>query len=210
MVARAYAQHSNVVRLTFYKTIRGDPWFGSLAGKMYEIHILLWLQYSQDKTSWPCIGADSTVPQLQLPACSGNLKFFTEFEELKEIKEPESGCPLCVVPTLATFPSFDAFVLTDNAIITLQIAISDSDGPDATTQGFQGLHENLSANLLAKRSQQCHIFVTDEDNQEQNLAHIPDGISVYSAVIPVEDLESMVPVTEERVAALERARVRIY
>lgn len=212
MVAHAYAQCSNGVRLTFYREICGDPWFSSPAGKMYEIHILLWFQYSQDKTSWPCTGTNTTFPRLQLPACPGNLKFFTKVEELEEIKEPDSRCPLCVVPTSETFPSFDAFVLTDDAIITLQITVSD--GPNTKKQGFESLRKNLPATLLAKRSQRYHIFITEvEDNakrlREQNLAHIPDDTRVYSAVIPVEDLES-VPVTEERIAALERARVRIY
>ncbi|KAN0134263.1 hypothetical protein V8E53_007761 [Lactarius tabidus] len=212
IVARTYAQQSNVAQLAFFRTIHGHPWFSSPAGKMYEIHILLWFQYSQDKTSWPCTGADTTFPHFQLPACPGNLQFFTKAEELEEIKEPESGRPLCVIPTSATFPSFDAFVLTDDAIITLQITISDR--PNTKKQGFQDLRKNLSANLLAKRSQWYHIFITEKEDyakelREQNLAHVPKDTFVYSAVIPVEDLESVL-VTEERVAALERARVRKY
>jgi hypothetical protein len=212
IVARTYAQQTNVAQLAFYRTIHGHPWFSSPAVKMYEIHVLLWFQYSQDKTFWPCTGADTAFPQIQLPACPGNLMFFTEVEELQDIKEPESRCPLCVVPTSATFPSFDAFVLTDDAIITLQITISGR--PDTKKQGFQDLHKNLPADFLAKRSQRYHIFIAEEEDnakklREQSHTHIPKDTFVYSAVIPVKDLGS-IPVTEERIAALERARVRIY
>lgn len=206
LVARAYARQSNIVRLTFYKTIRGLPWFGSLAGKMYEIHVLLWIQHSQDQTSLLCTGAKANYPELQIPACPGNLKYFAKVAELAKLEEPVPGHPICVVPTSETFPSFDAFIVTDDAITTLQITISRRHSAKET--GFEGLYKNLPAKFLAKRSQRSHVFITDEEDnakklREQNLPYIPEGTYVFSAVIPIEDLESKVPLTETIVEELE-------
>ncbi|KAN0134259.1 hypothetical protein V8E53_007757 [Lactarius tabidus] len=206
IVANAYAQRSNVMRLSFYRLIRGHPWFGSLAGKMYEIHVLLWFQHSQDETSLACTGAEANFPQLQIPACPGNLKFFTKVTELKQLEEPEPGYPICVIPTSEKFPSFDAFIITHDAIITLQITISHRHS--AKKEGFQDLRKNLPAKLLANRPQRYHVFVTDEEDnakklRAQNLAHIPDDTRVYAAVIPVKDLELKVPLTATIVEELE-------
>lgn len=61
IVARAYAGQEHVARYGFYKTIRGDPWFGGPAGEMYKIHVLLWLLHAPDETL-SCTGAMATFP----------------------------------------------------------------------------------------------------------------------------------------------------
>lgn len=40
-VAHAYAELKHNARYSFYKTIRGNPWFRGPAGGIYKIHVLL-------------------------------------------------------------------------------------------------------------------------------------------------------------------------
>ncbi|KAI9463713.1 hypothetical protein BJY52DRAFT_1184710 [Lactarius psammicola] len=187
-VARAYAKRDHAKRLSFYKAIRGHSLFGSPAGQMFEIYVLLWFWYSRAEEILPCTGAVATSPHLEIPACPENLEFFPNPEGLKEVKEPER--PICWVPTSRTFPSLDAFVLTNDTVITLQMTIS----------------RRLDAN---ERPRRCHVFITDTDDyakslREQNLKEIPKGTFVYSAVIDINELDSIV--TETRVDKLEEAR----
>src|ERR1700761_9388414 len=55
--ARAYTQQDHDVRYSFYRTIRGHPWFASLAGQMFEIHVLLWFWHSPYYDHIQCTGA---------------------------------------------------------------------------------------------------------------------------------------------------------
>ena len=216
IVSRAYASHDEATRASFFKAIRVDPWFGLPAGKMYKVHVFLWFQYSQ--SSLQCTGAEPTFPKLSVPACpgEGNFMFFSKPQDLADIlagiKEHQTGNPICVVPTLGTFPSFDAFVITDVNLITIQVTISDKH--DAKEVDFKILN-SLPTGLLAKWRKRYHLFITDRESnaaelRKQNLPDIPNGTLVYSVHVPVERLESEAPVTEERVTELEQLRVSVY
>ncbi|KAI9456558.1 hypothetical protein BJY52DRAFT_1187842 [Lactarius psammicola] len=178
IVARAYAKCDHAQRLSFYKAIRGHPLFSSPVGQMFEIYVLLWFWHSRAGEILPCTGAVATSPHLEIPACPGNLEFFSKLEELKEVKEPE-----------------------------LQMTISRSHS--AKELGFKRVFGNLPSELLTKRPRRCHVFITDTDDyakslREQNLTKIPKGTFVYSAVIDINELDSIV--TEMRVDTLEEAR----
>jgi hypothetical protein len=214
IVLCAYARQNEAVRASFYEAIRGTPWFGPPAGKMYKVHVFLWFQYSQ--SSLQCTGAESTFPELSVPACpgEGNFRFYSKPKDLADIladiEECQTGKPICVVPTSETFPFFDAFIITGVAVITIQVTIYDKH--DAKEGGFEILN---SLPFLAKRPNRYHVFITDKEInaaklRKQKLPQIPNGTLVYSAVVPVEKLESEAPVTEERVLALGRLRVSIY
>jgi hypothetical protein len=205
IVACAYAKLRHVERNSFYKTIRGNPLFRGPAGEMYKIHVLLWLLYALDEETLSCTGAMASFPKLKLPSCPKEPKFFSKPEELAGFSEPKK--PKCLIPT---FPTFDAIVLTSNAVITVQITISSTH--DAKAKGFDLIYKNLPNALLKKRPKRYHLFITDRETnakslREQNRKEIPDKVCVYSTVITVEELESKVPVTYDRVNSLEEARV---
>jgi hypothetical protein len=207
-VTRAYAMHHHATRQSFYRAIRGRPWFGSPAGKIFKLHILLWFWHAQIDEKLQCTPAVLSSPQLKIPACPGNLNFFYNPEELHQLNEPER--PICLVPTSATFPTLDAIVLTNDTVITIQITIASKH--DTKRIEFDRVYKNLPPGLLTKRSHRCHVFITDGDVnekllREQTLTEIPKEIHVYSALVDVEELDSMVPVTEERLEALEKARL---
>ena len=207
---RTYAQQDHAVRCSFYRTIRGHPWFASPACQLFETHILLWFWHNYGNIL-VCTGAAASSPQLQISPCQNNLKFFYKAEELKDISEP--GGSICLVPTSQTFPTLGAVVLTYNAVITLQITISLK--LNANEQEFDLIYNNLPLDLLAKRRYRYHVFITDKEInakslREQNRTQVPNGTLVYSTAIGVESFGSMAPVTEERVDALEKARVSMY
>ena len=207
--ARAYTQQDRDVRYSFYRTIRGHPWFASPAGQVFEIHVLLWFWHSQHCLS--CTYALESSPFLQILPCYGNLKFFYKAEELRDISEPKTQ--LCLVPTSRKFPTLDAIVLTDNAVITVQITIAFE--YNANEQEFDLIYRNLPPDLLKKRPDRYHVFITDKEInakslREQNRTQIPNGTHVYSAVIGVKLLDLRAPATEECVDALEKARVSVY
>ncbi|KAH9169343.1 hypothetical protein EDB89DRAFT_1478125 [Lactarius sanguifluus] len=209
-ISRAYAQCDNAQRLSFYKSIRGHPLFGSPARQMFEIYVLLWFWHSRAQENLPCTGAVATSPRLDIPACPENMKFFSKPSELQNMVELK--CPICWVPTSQTSPSLDAFILTDDSIITLQIAISSQHG--AHKLGFSRVYDNLPRDLKTKRPKRFHVFITDRDDnakklREQNLPDIPSGTHVYSAVLDVDQLDSMALITQTRVGELETARVSI-
>ena len=206
---RAYARQDHAVRCSFYRTIREHSWFASPAGQIFKIHFLLWLQHYNGNLS--CTYATANTPHLQIPYYESSPKFFYNAEELKDITEP-SG-PIWLVPTSRTFPILDAVVLTDNAVITVQITIALKQ--DLNEQEFDLIYRNLPLDLLAKRPRRYHVFITDEEInakslQEQNHTQVPIGTLVYSMVRGVGSLDSSAPATEERVDALEKARVSTY
>ena len=212
---RAYTQQDHAVRYSFYRTIRGHPWFASLAGQIFEIHVLLWFWHTESYRNLSCTYATERTPRLLIPSCQENLKFFYKAEELKDISEPEK--PLCLVPTSRTFPSLDAVVLTSNTVITIKITIAFKHS--ANEEEFDLIYRNLPPGLLQKRPYRNHVFVTDkeinakslrEQKSLQNLTENPKGIAIFSTAIGVDYLDSTAPATEERVDALEKARVSIY
>ena len=204
----AYTQQDHDVRYGFYRTIRGHPWFASLAGQMFEIHVLLWFWSSQLYDVLSCTRVTASSPSLQISSFRQNLKFFYKAEELKDINEPQMQ--LCLVPTSQTFHTLDAIILTSNAVITVQITIDLEH--DANEQEFDLIYRNLPPALLKKRSNRYHVFITDKkinanSLREQNHTQIPNGTHVYTAAIGVDSLDSQAPATEERVDALEKAKV---
>ena len=205
--ARVYAQQDQAVRRSFYRTIRGHSWFASPAGYMFKIHVLLWFWHLGIYSNlFQCTGVKGSPRTFTIPSCYGNLKFFFKAEELKNISEP--GKPMCLVPTSRTFPTPDAIVLTDNAVIAVQITIAFKH--DAKEQEFDLIYRHLPPDLLAKRPNRYHLFITDKEInakslREQNHTQIPNGTLVYSTAISVESMDSMV--TEENMDALEKARV---
>ena len=210
--ARVYAQQDQAVQCGFYRTIRGDSWFASPAGYMFEIHVLLrfWHYVDCDDYSslFDCTGVKANLPFLYIPPFVGDLKFFFKAEELKNISEP--GKPMCLVPTSRTFPTVNVIVLTDKTVITVQITIALKH--DVKEQEFDLIYRNLPPDLLAKRPKRCHLFITDKEInakslREQNHTQIPNGTLVYSTAISVETMDLTVPATEERMDALEKARV---
>ena len=203
IVARAYTKHA--VWESFYRSIRDHQLFSSLASQMFEIQVLLllWL-YSGVLT---CTSAMANFPYFEFPVCPGNLKFFHRAEELKDISEP--GISICLVPNSPTFPTLDAVVLTPNAVITIQITIALKH--DANEEEFGLIFKNLSHDLLAKRPNRYHVFITDyeinaKSLREKNQAQIPNGTLVYTTIIGIGGNIA----TEERVDALEKARVSMY
>ena len=206
--ARAYAQQDQAVRYSFYRTIRGYSWLAAPAGHIFEIHVLLWLWHLQSYSYLQCTGAKGNSCILGALMSQGNLKFFFKAEELKNIGEP--GKPICLVPTSPAFPTLNAIVLTGNAVITVQITIALKH--DAKQEEFDLVYRNLPPDLLAKRPNRYHLFITDKEInakslREQDDTQIPNGTHVYSIAIGVESLDSMTSVTEERMDALEKARV---
>ena len=204
---RAYAQKDHAVRCSFYRTIREHLLFASPARQMFETHLLLWLWHC-DYSYLSCTGSTASSPPLAIKPCKGNLKCFYKAEELKDISEPEKR--ICLVPTSRTFPTLDAIVLTREAVITVQITIALKH--DANEQEFDLIYKNLPPELLASRPGRYHVLITDNEInakslREQSHMQIPNGTLVYSTAIGVESLDSMVPATEERVVALEKARV---
>ena len=134
--------------------------------------------------------------------------FFYKPEELKDIGEP--GKPICLVPTSQIFPTLSAVVLTSDAVITVEITIAFKHVTKA--QEFDLIYRNLPPDLLKNRPKRYHVVITDEDInpyswQEQNQTQIPDGTLVYCTVINVGNRAWTLPVTEEHVEALEKARV---
>ena len=210
--ARVYAQQDQAVRYSFYKTIREHSWFDSPAGYIFEIHVLLWFwHYNTYSPLLYCTGIKANSRSLQIPLFEGNLKFFFKAEELKIIGEP--GKPICLVPTSGTFFSLNAIVLTNNAVITVQITIALEH--DAKEEEFDLIYRNLPPGLLEKRPHRCHVFITDKEItakslREQNHTQIPNGTLVYSTAISVGSMDSSIPATEERIDALEKARVSVH
>ena len=208
IVVLAYAQQEYVVRYKFYKTIRGNPWFSGPVGELYKIHILLWFLHTRADETLLCTGAEASFPELQLPSCPTDPKFFLKPEELAKISEPDQ--PKCLIPTSRNFPTLDAIVLTSDSIITVQITISSKH--DATGKGFGLIYNNLPHDMKQKRPNRYHLYITDEETnakslQEQNWTDIPTETRVYSTVIGVEHLESKVQLTHDRVKALQKAKV---
>ena len=206
IVARAYTRQDPTVRQRFYTSIRYHPLFASPADQMFKINVLLLLWHYG--VVFQCTCATANSPIFQIPSCYNSLKFFHKAEELKDISEP--GNPICLVPTSRTFPTLDAVVLTSSAVITVQITIALKH--DANEQEFDLIYRNLPPGLLAKRPDRYHVFITDNEInakslREQNQTQIPNGTLVYSTARGFEDLGYA---TEERVDALEKARVSLY
>ncbi|KAI9439307.1 hypothetical protein H4582DRAFT_130435 [Lactarius indigo] len=204
IVARAYANHDRATRLRFYSAIRGDPMFSSPAGEIYKSHVLLWFRHARNTEFIPCTSNVPHSPLLNIPACPGNLKFFSKPDELQEMYKP--GLPICWVPTSETLPTLGAVVLTDDAVITVQITIASK--RDTKNIGFIDIYRNLPPRLKTKP--RCHVFITDSDSnaeslRDQNLT-VPKGTHVYSAIASVEDLDSKVVMTEDCMDALEKER----
>ena len=205
--ARAYIQQDSTVRSSFYSRIREHPWFASPARQLIEIYVLLWFWHSRFNEYLWCTGTSARLSSLEIPSCQDNLKFFYMAEELKDISEPEK--PICLVPTSRTFPTLSAVVLTSNAVITVQITIALKH--DANEQEFDLIYRNLPPDLLKKRPKRFHAFITDNEInakslREQNQAQIPNGTLVYSTATGAYWNIA----TEERVSALEQARVSMY
>ncbi|KAH9170128.1 hypothetical protein EDB89DRAFT_1907999 [Lactarius sanguifluus] len=81
----------------------------------------------------------------------------------------------------------------------------------AKESGFNRINDDLPRDLKTRRPRRYHVSITDTDYnarslREQNLTQIPNGTHVYSAVVDVDQLDSMTLVTEKRVDALERAK----
>ena len=207
IITIAYAQQKYVARCEFYKTIRGYSWFSGPAGELYKIHVLLWFLHARADETLPCTGAEVNLPELKLPSCPTDPKFFLKPEELAEISEPNQ--PKCLIPT-SRLPTLDAVVLTNDSIITVQITISPKH--DTKEKGFGPIYNNLPHALKQKRPNRYHIYITDEETnaislREQNRTEVPTQIRVYSTAIEVEDLESKVPMTHKRVKALQKSKV---
>ncbi|KAH8982417.1 hypothetical protein EDB92DRAFT_124508 [Lactarius akahatsu] len=207
-VAHAYANHDHATRRSFYSKIRRDPRFSLPAGQIYEIHVLLWFRHARNTEFLTCTSNATGLPQLKLPACPRNLKFFSKPQELDKIYEP--GRPVCWVPTSETLPALGAVVLTNHSVITVQISITSNH--DAKNLGFEDIYRNLPPHLKTKP--RCHVFITDsefnaESLQEQNLT-VPGGTQVFAAIADVEELDSKVAITGDRLEALEKDRVSVY
>ena len=164
-VARAHAELKHNARYSFYKTIRGNPWFRGPAGDIYKIHVLLWFLYARAEETLSCTGALASCPELKLPSCPKDPKFFHKPEELAELSEP--GQTKCLIPTSRTFPTLDAVVLTSNATIMVKIILSPTH--DTKEEGFGLIYQNLPPDLLRKRPNHYHLFITDNETNAKSL-----------------------------------------
>ena len=114
---------------------------------MFKIHVLLYFWHSPNFSSlFQCTCVKGNLCILKIPSFQGNLKFFSKAEELKNMGEP--GKPICLVPTSRIFPTLNAIVLTNNAVITVQITITLKH--DMEEQEFDLIYRNLPPDLLAK------------------------------------------------------------
>lgn len=215
--ARAYTHHDHAVRKNFYRSISTChlPSFAEPARQMFEIHVLLWFWHARAQESLPCTGAAVHSPRLEIPSCPENLVFFYKAEELQTLNEP--GRPTCLVPTSPIFPNLDVIILTDNAVITAQITVASN--YDAKKLEFDLIYDNIPPGLLTKRPGRYHVLIRDgitgsssdaSSLRKQKQTQIPMGTHIYSTVLDMDQLDSTALVTEERVKALEKARVSMH
>lgn len=206
-VSRAYAAQDRATRLSFYKMIRGHSWFGTSAGHFFETHVLLWIRHAPTQDSLPCTSAKAGSPSLHIPACGKHMQFFSNINELK-VDENESRT--CWVPASEKFPTWDAIILTDKFIITVQMTLASRH--DAKKFEFERAYNSLPSEFVETRHW-CHVFLTDKEDKAdslrcQTLTEIPRKmtIHVYSALINIEESNSLL--TAERVEKLDDDRCR--
>ncbi|KAH9044173.1 hypothetical protein EDB84DRAFT_1436073 [Lactarius hengduanensis] len=146
--------------------------------------------------SLPCTGARATSPQLKIPACPENLKILSKPDGPRKRDEPYSTVQ-CNGQNVG-FPLHQYFpLLTPSSSVRIAIASRRK----AKGFGFNRINDSLPHDLKTRRPRQCHAFITDTDYhakslREQNLTQIPNGTHVYSAVVDVDQLDSMGLVTE--------------
>lgn len=210
-VSRAYASHDYASRSKFYKMISAHNWFGASAGYIFETGVLLWLRHPPSPPARdyiPCHRASPTrgSPDLNIPACRENIRHFSKVEELGKVDEKDER-PMCLVPFSTTFPTLDAIILTDNAVITVQMTISSKHS--AKQVGFKKVYDSLPIRFLLGR-QRCHVFLTDTEEkakslQNQKVQDIPGKMKInfYSAFLNFGNVNSVI--TTERVQELENA-----
>jgi hypothetical protein len=208
IVSRAYAAQDRTTRLGFYKMIRGHSWFGTSAGHFFENHVLLWIRHAPTEDSLPCTPAVDSSPSLYIPACGDRMQFFSNIDELKV---DENECRTCWVPASEKFPTWDAIILTDKFIITVQMTLASRH--DAEIE-FEKAYKSLPSEFIETRHW-CHVFLTDKEDKadslrRQKLTEVPREmkIQIYSALINIEESNSLL--TAERVEKLENDRVSRY
>ena len=64
-------------------------------------------------------------------------------------------------------PALDAVVLTSNAIIMVKIMLSPTH--DTKEEGFDLIYPNLPLDLLRKRPNHYHLFITDNETNAKSL-----------------------------------------
>ncbi len=227
-LSRAYAAHDQVDRLDFYLKISRNQWFGATAGRIFETYILLWFRHGSAQDVIRCTLGSGLVdlPEdahsqtskkrktekgklvtstpvhstpLEIPVCRTNMHFFDKPEELKEVDA--NNLPKCMVPVAQNFATLDAFVITDNAIITVQMTTAREH--NIKPAGFKKIYGNLPLSVRAGR-RKYHVFLTDEEDKASDLLkkkHSELGIDLYSAFIGVNELDSSI-FTTERVGQL--------
>jgi len=211
ILSRAYADCSHVDRLRFYNTINENEWFSSSLAYIFETHILLWFRHAPAHQFIPCTPSPPAMvasSQLKIPVCRADMQFFNNEEELKHVDT--KGLPKCLVPATQTFPTFDAFVITDNSIIAVQMTVATSQTASLTR--FEMVYASLPRNVRARR-RKYHVFVTDTEEKAKSLREkkfqdFPSDIDRYSASVDVDQLKSIF--TTERVIKLNKDRVSIF
>ncbi len=206
-LSRAYVARDHADRLDFYLKIRGNQWFGATAGRLFETFILVWLRHGPAQVAIRCtpgsglvdLPEDTSTPvdstPLEIPVCA-NMHFFDKPEELKEVDA--NNLPKCMVPLAQNFATLDAFVITEKAIITVQMTTAREH--DIKPAGFKKVYSNLPLSVQAGR-RKYHVFVTDEEGKASNLlkkkhSELPSDIGLYSGFVAVEELDSSIFNTE--------------
>ena len=183
LYAAANAQAQD--RLSFYLTISKEPGFRKFAGAMFKDLALSWFY---GNCYIPCVTAQlDCTSSLQIPYCGeNNTVFFASKKALRKDLRMKS-LPLLLFPTSPEFTTIDAVVLTEESIITIQVAISDS---HPVNRGDFAIIEDYLPNATRRSKRWCHVFITDDENsatslRSQTFKGLPSEVQIYSTVFDV-------------------------
>jgi hypothetical protein len=210
LISRAYATRHQAARQEFYKMNSGHKWFGASVDRIFETSVLLWFRHSPVNDFIRCYSALNHTSDLRIQPCRENMRYFSEFDELKDVHRDEKR--LCMVLVSQTFPILDAIVITKWSVITVKMTVSHKH--DANPAGFKNVYDGFTPEFLSQPRERYHVFLTDTSDKAISLRKqktLRDevkkdmGINLYSAFVKFEKLDSVI--TSERVDELETNRV---
>ena len=210
LVTRAYATRHHEARQDFYKMNSGHEWFGASVARIFETSVLLWFRHAPVNDFIQCHSDLIFTPDLKILPCRENIRYFSEFGELKDVYQDETQ--LCMVPVSQTFKTVDAIIISKLSIITVKMTLSHKH--DAELAGFKKVYDGFSPEFLSQPRERYHVYLTDTVDTAISLRKQKTlrgkvkkdmGINLYSAFIKFEKLDSVM--TGELVDELETNRV---
>jgi hypothetical protein len=199
-------------RINFYRTISGQPLFKASTGQMFEIFVMSWLASpsGSNEKFLPCTPRPAATPPPAIRICAygqERTSFFSSSTALKEKAKMDK--PLCLLPTTSQiFTAVDAIILTETAIITVQVTVTISHKHSANLKDdFIEIKKSIPRDIIEKCKWWCHVLITDEQVKakalrDQTLSDLPD-IWFYSAVFDVGRPD----ITRAHVEAFDKTRV---